>query len=36
MDPTGLVKFRYSEFSPEIEIVGSIVCEEKKNYIKML
>lgn len=34
MDPTGLVKFRYSEFSSEIEIVRSVVCEEKNN-IKM-
>ena len=31
MGPTGFVKFSCSEFSPEIEIVRSIVCVRGKN-----
>jgi hypothetical protein len=30
MGPTGFVKFSFSEFSPEIEILRSIVCVGKK------
>ena len=31
MGPTGIVKFSYSEYSPETDIVRSIVCVAKSN-----